>query len=182
MLYKLLFIVIVILGFFLFLRWKFAPKKELPKQDRPTPTSWYKAVPGLFTPAEQLFYSTLETAITGIPVKLLGKVRIADLIRVRPGLSKEDYNGAFAKIRSKHVDFVLIHPLTTAPLLVIELDDSSHDAYERKVRDAFVDEAMYQAQIPILHVPLRQRYIEQNLRAQIIEILRQNPEFRYQDR
>ena len=116
-----------------------------------------------------------------MPVRIFGKVRIADIIKVRPGLERSDYSGAFSKIRAKHVDFVLINPLTTAPLLVIELDDSTHDEYDRKVRDAFVDEAMYQAQIPILHVPLRKRYLEQNLRAQIVEILRQNHDYRFQD-
>lgn len=180
MLYKIFIIIVVILGFFLFLRWKFMPKKVI-VEDKPVPASWYQSVPGLFTPAEQLFLSTLEVALAGIPVKIFGKVRIADIIKVRPGLERSDYSGAFSKIRSKHVDFVLINPLTTAPVLVIELDDSTHDQYERKVRDAFVDEAMYQAQIPILHVPLRKRYIEQNLRAQIVEILRQNHDYRFQD-
>lgn len=180
MLYKIFIIIVVILGFFLFLRWKFMPKKVI-VEDKPVPASWYQSVPGLFTPAEQLFLSTLEVALAGIPVKIFGKVRIADIIKVKPGLERSDYSGAFSKIRSKHVDFVLINPLTTAPVLVIELDDSTHDQYERKVRDAFVDEAMYQAQIPILHVPLRKRYIEQNLRAQIVEILRQNHDYRFQD-
>lgn len=180
MLYKILFITIIILGFFLFLRWKFAPKQEIIK-DKPVPAAWYQAVPGLFTPAEQLFLSSLEVALAGVPVRIFGKVRIADIIKVRPGLERSDYAGAFSKIRAKHVDFVLINPLTTAPLLVIELDDSTHDEYDRKVRDAFVDEAMYQAQIPILHVPLRKRYLEQNLRAQIVEILRQNHDYRFQD-
>lgn len=180
MLYKLLFIILVFLGFFLFLRWKFMPKRPI-VDDKPTPASWYQSVPGLFTPAEQLFLSSLEIAVEGIPVKVFGKVRIADIIKVKPGLERGDYSGAFSKIRSKHVDFVLTHPLTTAPLLVIELDDSTHDQYERKVRDAFVDEAMYQAKIPILHVPLRKRYHEQNLRAQIVEILRENHDYRFQE-
>lgn len=180
MLFKLLFIVLIFLGFFLFLRWKFMPKKTI-IEDRPTPASWYQSVPGLFTPAEQLFLSSLEIALDGVPVKIYGKVRIADIIKVRPGLERGDYSGAFSKIRSKHVDFVLAHPLTTAPLLVIELDDSTHDQHERKVRDAFVDEAMYQAKIPILHVPLRKRYHEQNLRAQIVDILRENHDYRFQD-
>ncbi len=180
MLYKLLLIILVILGFFLFLRWKMMPKKVV-EVDRPVPASWYQAIPNLFTPAEQLFLSSLEVALAGVPVKIFGKVRIADIIKVRPGLERSDYAGAFSKIRSKHVDFVLVHPLTTAPLLVIELDDSTHDQYERKVRDAFVDEALYQAQIPILHVPLRKRYIEHNLRAQIIEILRQHHDYRFQE-
>ena len=180
MLYKLLFIVVIILGFFLFLRWKMAPKKPI-VDDRPAPASWYKAAPGLFTPAEQHFLSSLEIAVAGLPVKVFGKVRIADIINVRKGLTRADYSGAFSKIRAKHVDFVLINPLTTAPVLVIELDDSSHDEYDRKVRDAFVDEAMYQANIPILHVPLRKRYMEQNLRAQIVEILRQQPDYRFQE-
>ena len=176
---KLLFIAIIVTGIIIYFKRKWAPK-EPTIIDRPTPISWYKAAPALFTPAEQLFLSSLETALHGVPVKIFGKVRIADILKVRPGLAKIDYQGAFSKISAKHVDFVLVNPLTTAPLLIIELDDSTHEAHHRKVRDAFVDEAMYQAQIPILHVPLRQRYDENNLRAQIVEILRQSNEYRHQ--
>ncbi len=177
---KLLFIVIIIAGVIIYFKRRWAPKAPT-IIDRPTPVSWYKSAPSLFTPAEQLFLSSLETALHGIPVKIFGKVRIADILKVRPGLTKSDYQGAFSKISAKHVDFVLVNPLTTAPLLVIELDDSTHDAQHRKVRDAFVDEAMYQAQVPILHVPLRPRYDENNLRAQILEILRQDADYRHQD-
>ncbi len=176
---KLLFIAIIVTGIIIYFKRKWAPK-EPTIIDRPTPISWYKAAPALFTPAEQLFLSSLETALHGVPVKIFGKVRIADILKVRPGLAKSDYQGAFSKISAKHVDFVLVNPLTTAPLLIIELDDSTHEAHHRKVRDAFVDEAMYQAQIPILHVPLRQRYDENNLRTQIVEILRQSNEYRHQ--
>ncbi len=180
MFYKILTLIALILGTILYFQWR--RKRNVQVAEPPAPVNWYQAIPALFTPAEQLFLSSLEVALQGVPVRIYGKTRIADLIRVRRGLSRSDYAGAFSKIRSKHVDFVLVHPLTFAPLLVIELDDSTHEEYERKVRDAFVDEAMNQAGIPILHVPLRKRYLEQNLRTQIVEILRHYHDYHLQDR
>lgn len=162
-------LLIIITATYLFFKYRTRPK---PVIDRPTPARWYEPQAALFTPAEQHFMMSLEMAIEGLPVRLFGKTRIADLIRVTRGLASDDYSAAFSKIRSKHADFVLVHPLSFAPLLVIELDDSSHEADDRQFRDAWVDEAYAQAGLPILHVPLRKRYSEEQLRQTIIDVLR----------
>lgn len=67
------------------------------------------------------------------------KVRLWDLIEPRKGSSnkKELEN----KIRSKHVDFVLVDPELNV-IGVLELDDSTHDREDRKSRDSFVRDAL----------------------------------------
>jgi very-short-patch-repair endonuclease len=47
---------------------------------------------------------------------------------------------AFNRVSSKHVDFVLCDPSTLAPVVAIELDDSTHYRRDRADRDAFVNQ------------------------------------------
>lgn len=53
------------------------------------------------------------------------------------------------------------------PRLVIELDDRSHYRADRRDRDAFVDDVLASAGIPILHVRLQRSYDTQALAQQI---------------
>ena len=56
-------------------------------------------------------------------------------------------------MNQKHVDFVLCEPRTTRPLLVIELDDASHNSSDRRrAADAAKDHACRTAGIPMLRV------------------------------
>lgn len=75
------------------------------------------------------------------------KVRLWDLIEPKKGRSnrKELEN----KIRSKHVDFVLVDPELKV-IGVLELDDSTHDREDRKSRDSFVRDALEGAGITLI--------------------------------
>ena len=75
------------------------------------------------------------------------KVRLWDLIEPKKGRSnrKELEN----KIRSKHVDFVLVDPELKV-IGVLELDDSTHDREDRKSRDSFVRDALEGAGITMI--------------------------------
>ena len=80
----------------------------------------------LFTKAEQKFLTVLDEAVDG-ECRIFGQVRLADVINVRKGLDRKSWGRAFAKIRAKHLNFVLCDPKTLAILCAIELDDSTHD-------------------------------------------------------
>ena len=75
------------------------------------------------------------------------KVRLWDLIEPKKGRGnrKELEN----KIRSKHVDFVLVDPELKV-IGVLELDDSTHDREDRKQRDSFVRDALEGAGITMI--------------------------------
>src|SRR5262249_55421786 len=85
----------------------------------------------------------------------------------RPRQSKYD----FYRIQAKTVDFVLCDTQTTAPKLVVELDDSSHQLAHRRERDTFVDQVMASVGLPILHVGWQHTYerdtLEQAICAQL---------------
>lgn len=130
---------------------------------RPDVTGYVKR-PYLFTSAEFAFYKALRPAV-GDRFTILVKVRIADLIDVERGAGKRQ--AKLNRIMKKHVDFVLCDPRTMVPTLVIELDGSSHEADDRRERDALVDAIYAAVGLPCLHVPVAQAYDPSNLIGQI---------------
>ncbi|WP_411979503.1 DUF2726 domain-containing protein [Vibrio sp. 1249-1] len=57
---------------------------------------------------------------------VMSKVRIADVLYATKGLDRKDSARLFAKISSKHFDFVLCLRTDLSYVAAIELDDSSH--------------------------------------------------------
>lgn len=109
----------------------------------------YRAV-HLMTPTERAFFTGLRKTAAKRGILTLAKVRLGDLIR-----AEEKDRGGRAKVNQKHVDFVLCDAQTLGVIVVIELDDRSHDRPDRRRRDEFVDSALGMAGIPIRHVRVR---------------------------
>lgn len=126
----------------------------------------YRREPTLFTPAERSFLGVLEQALQG-QSRVFGKVRLGDVITVKPGLDRSARQRALNRILQKHLDFVLCDPQDLSVQLVIELDDSSHQAARRQARDAFLDKAMAAADVRILHFPAKRDYSVQDIREAI---------------
>ncbi len=124
----------------------------------------YERVPSLLTAAERSFYGVLREAVDH-QCTIFAKVRLGDLLEIPWGTSK--FRTHLSRIDRKHVDFVLCDPASFSPLLVIELDDSSHARLDRQERDAFVDAALDAAGLAILHVPAQRAYTPADLRLQI---------------
>lgn len=129
----------------------------------------YEKTERMLTPAEAWFSRTLIKAI-GDDWAALVKIRLADVFRVT--IQGKGYMPAFNRIAKKHVDFLLIDPETTEPLLGIELDDRSHQRADRIKRDEFVDRAFESAELPLLRVVAARDYDTATLRRQIAAILR----------
>ena len=122
----------------------------------------------LLTPGERPFYAALRTVVPP-GMMLCFKVRLCDLIDCAADARRRGY---WAKIAQKHLDFVLADADTTEILLAIELDDRSHERAERRQRDAFLDEALTVAGIPLLRVPTARDYHAGALAASIHGLLR----------
>lgn len=119
----------------------------------------FSAHESLLSPAERSFYGVLNQVLKGRYV-VFAKVRMCDVLKHgnRPSLNK---------IVQKHVDFVLCTPDHIAPILVIELDDKSHERRERRERDDFVDKAFAAAGVPIIHLPVKRSYASAEVSAAI---------------
>ncbi|HAT11720.1 MAG TPA: hypothetical protein DCS97_14260 [Planctomycetes bacterium] len=124
----------------------------------------YIKKPYLFSRAEYSFYKVLMLAASP-QYAILTKVRVADMVEVKKGA--ESWRGKFNRIAKKHADFVLCEPKTMVVCAVIELDDASHAAEDRKERDDFVDAVYRSAGIPCLHIPAARDYQPQELAKQI---------------
>jgi very-short-patch-repair endonuclease len=116
----------------------------------------------LFTPAERSFFGVLEQAVDG-KLRIMGKVRLADVVKVKNGNSKSARQKALNKIQSKHVDFVACDMATLGVKFVVELDDKSHNQPKRQERDEFVDKALSAAKIPVFHFAVKRTYTIQEL-------------------
>jgi very-short-patch-repair endonuclease len=125
----------------------------------------------LFTAAERSFYEVLRS-VTQDRLHVFPKVRLVDLVYLPGGT--ENRQAHMNRVMSKHVDFVLCDLQAVTPVLVIELDDSSHGRDDRRARDEFVDGVLSAAGLPILHVAAKQSYAPKEL-AELIEAQLQHP-------
>jgi len=117
----------------------------------------YEKEQALFTPAERSFLGVLEQSVDG-KLRIMGKVRLADVVKVRRGNNKSTWQKAFNRIQSKHLDFVACDSATLAVKFAIELDDKSHNQSARQERDSFLDKVLDAANIPVFHFQAKRQY------------------------
>ena len=114
----------------------------------------------LLTDGELAFYDVLRRGLPpGVAISM--KVRLADVLDCPSAARQQGY---FAKISQKHLDFVLYDVATTKILAAVELDDRSHERRDRRERDAFLEQAMAVAGVPLLRVPAAAWYDARQLR------------------
>ena len=115
-----------------------------------------------FSTAERSFYQILRRITPDHTV--FAKVRMCDVI----GVSKKSaaWQTNQNRIQSKHLDF-LICDATLAPVVAIELDDSSGARGDRKARDQFVDATLAAAEVPIVRIPVKRSYVIEDIRRLI---------------
>ena len=101
----------------------------------------------LLSPEELAFYEVLKLALGGRFLVLL-KVAVRDLCEIT---NREVNQAAFNRIAAKQVDFVLCDPQTLAPVVAIELDDSTLYPKDRAQRDAFMNELFRVIGVALIH-------------------------------
>jgi very-short-patch-repair endonuclease len=139
---------------------------------RPKPTAEqlpYRRKDYLLSRTEREFYERLIVAVAGLQIAVFAKVRLEDLLWLPKGTANRQ--GHRNRVQSKHVDFVLCDRRDLRPVLVIELDDASHERQDRRTRDALVNEILSAAGLPILHVKARWAYDAQSIARQVIPLL-----------
>jgi very-short-patch-repair endonuclease len=147
----------------------------------------YRARAGILSPGEREFFPILRVAVkmawhaqhTGntTPPWVFASVRLAEVLEITASRSDQRsvWQTAFNRITRKQLDFVLCDPDSTRPLLVIELDDRSHQRSDRRERDGFIDDACAAAGLPILHIPAAMTYNAHAIADQIRRVLSPSP-------
>lgn len=131
----------------------------------------YQLRNNLLSPAEFSFYKVLANLVQK-KLEIQCKVRLADIFYTPRGTNISHFN----RIAGKHIDFLLCEPTTMKPVLGIELDDSSHNKPNRQQRDNFIDDVFKTTGLPLLHLPAKQAYNQQELSTQISQVLTKRPE------
>lgn len=123
----------------------------------------------LLTKNEWAFYKSLKPVADELGYTVLAKIRVADLVEVTTK-NRSEWQKYFNKVNRKHIDFVLAKPENLQIVLLIELDDNSHNE-SQKNRDAFIDALYKQTGYKLL----RTRGTAE-LKEQIETILKDNPQ------
>ena len=127
---------LIVLGLIALVRLTTKPRAALPYRTKPVLSPWErKALPGL-----------LRQLPAGC--HLCPQVRLADLLAVTIG-DPSARQTALNRVACKSVDFVVVDVASGEALLVVELDDRSHARPDRQARDAFVNEVLRVAGIPV---------------------------------
>ena len=125
----------------------------------------------LFSPAERSFLGVLEQAI-GREYRVLGKVRVADVVSVNSMSDRSGWQKAFNRISAKHFDFVLCRKDDLSICAAIELDDKSHQKNKRQQRDAFVAGLCKAIALPFIQVQAQSAYAVADIRARVLDAIR----------
>ncbi|GIU39970.1 hypothetical protein TUM3794_16760 [Shewanella colwelliana] len=126
----------------------------------------YRKHKALFSPAERSFLGVLDQAI-GDQYRVLGKVRIADVITPQKGMSRQHWQGAFNRISAKHFDYLLCDKESLNVVAAIELDDNSHQRANRQQRDQLITDACLTAELPLIRFSAQRSYHIDKVRSSI---------------
>ncbi len=142
---------------------------NLPADPEPDPYP-FRVRDDFLSRAEQSFYMVLRNMM-GDHLVICPKVSLGDLFYVtKPNENK----GVRNRIDRKHVDFLICEPKTMKPRFAIELDDSSHQRADREERDEFVNSVFNAADLPLLHIPVRNSYSTEDLGVLFKQALQKN--------
>ena len=132
----------------------------------------YRRKEYLLSKAERSFYEVLAVTVDS-RLMVFPKIRLLDL--VEPLRGAENRQALRNRVQSKHVDFVLCDRAALRPVLVVELDDASHQRQNRKDRDASLDSILASAGLPILHMRAERGYTTSELKQKIASAIGQSP-------
>lgn len=129
----------------------------------------YYKNPYFISKSEQAFMKVLESIVKD-RYYIFCQVNVHSLLKVQK--NEKEYWKYMNKIKQKSVDFVIADKESCNPLLVIELDDYSHNFSSRKERDVFINKAFKTAGIPLLRIPTSRYYDMNSLSSEIFSTIR----------
>ncbi len=117
----------------------------------------------IFTPAEKNFQNLVEQAM-GPKYRIINRVKLADIVTIRNGVSNRASQTAVNNAESKYLDFVICDRASMKLLGVIDLVDTQGRGYKVK-KDWFVSGALEAASIPHLRIKVKANYTLDEIRA-----------------
>ena len=113
----------------------------------------YSARDIFFSSSEKMLYKILQDEL-GEKYNILSKVRVEDLIES----SSKGYSYR-NRIKSSHIDFVLLDKNTYKIVSAIELDGASHNNHSAEHKDGFKDELFKKVNIPLHRISVGSDFV-----------------------
>jgi hypothetical protein len=118
-------------------------------------TSKFQKVQFLLTHSELTFYKYLKENIPSY-ITVMCKVRLIDIIK--PVSKGKAYISDKNRVKSKHIDFVLIDENSSEIKALIELNGGSHQRSDRMTRDSFVNELTKGVGLHLFFIKIKPQY------------------------
>lgn len=129
----------------------------------------YKPKRYVITLNELNFYIILLEIVKELDMILFSQVALYNIIE-----TKNNNQGAFNKIRSKTIDFVIVDKNNCKIKLCIELDDYTHKKQDRIERDNFINKVFKDLNINLLRFKVSNYYNKDALKKRIQESIKEN--------
>jgi hypothetical protein len=126
---------------------------------------------GLMDKKEKEFFDVLSQNL-GDDFLVFSKVRIEDFIGVdSKGLRYGENGGKRNRIKSYHVDFLICDKNITKPLMVVELDGSSHKRLDRIERDERFNRLYEKVGLNFQHIKIGDNFEEatESIREELLK-------------
>lgn len=120
----------------------------------------------LFSPVERSFMQLLEKAVA-TDYKILNRVKLADVMELKSGISGKTRASTMLKLNSKYLDFVLCDPNDFSIVAVLDLVNNSSKEGHKAVPDWFVNGALDAAGVPYLRMKIKAGYTAADIQAAI---------------
>ncbi len=123
----------------------------------------FRRKPQLFTPVEHSFLNLIEQAM-GREFRIVCRVRLNDLVAVRPSANKKTASQAISRASSRQLDFVLVDKHDMSPVLAIDLVHSQGKDGYKSQKDWFVTGALDAAGLPHARIKVKSGYTVDDIR------------------
>ncbi len=120
---------------------------------------------------ERKFYEAILNDI-GDEFRVFAKVRLADIIWLTN--EPKDKWRHLKRVLSSHIDFVICDVQQQIPLVAIELDDSTHNRFDRQESDKFKDSLFAHVQMPLERFPVKDTYQPGEIGKRIRDAINRN--------
>ena len=135
-------------------------EKSLPER-LPVQTKRY-----FFSRSENAFFGALTAALRGTHYVIFPNVRLNDIFQITA--NSKDRPGVYARLRDKHVDFLIVTAGDYQPVCAIELDGASHASAVQQGRDAVKDLVFRSAGLPLKRLDAQRPYIPAELQKLLL--------------
>lgn len=129
----------------------------------------YKPKRYIITLTELNFYNILLEIAKELDLILFSQVSLYNIIE-----TKYNNQSAFNKIKSKTIDFVLVDKNNCRIKLCIELDDYTHNRYDRIERDKFINKLFSDLEIDLIRFKTSNYYNKEALKKRIQESIHEH--------